>query len=360
MANDVYHKLSTLLDSMPNGYPPTSDGLEIRILKKIYTPEEAEIATNLKMKFETPEALAERIGKDAAYLREMLQKMADQGQIIGVTIGKTKIYKLAPFVFGIYEFQVNRLDRELAEMVEEYFKRDFGKEFYRHKPALMKVVPIEQEIPGGSVIEPYESAARLIESGKSWAVGECVCKKEKGVLGEKCTKPTEVCMAIAPLEHFFDDYFWGRPIAKEEAFKVLQMAEEAGLVHMTSNVQNGHIYLCNCCGCCCAVLRGINEMGHPEVLSRSNYRAVADRELCTACGACLDRCQVRAIDMNEVAAVNSGCIGCGVCVSACPVGALSLVRRDDAEIEDVPLDDRDWNIKRARSRGRDDYKELLK
>ncbi len=360
MTEDIYQKLSKMLDSIPNGYPPTDDGLEIRILKKIFTPEEAEVATKLKMKYETPEAIALRTGMDAAYLKEMLHKMGNQGQIFGVKIGPVRIYKLAPFAFGIYEFQVNRLDRELAEMVEEYFKRDFGREFYDKKPSLMKVIPIEEEVPHGSLIEPYESAAKLIESAKSWAVGECVCKKERGLMGHSCSRPTEVCMALAPLENFFDDYFWGRPITKDEAFKILKMAEDVGLVHMTSNVQNGHIYLCNCCSCCCGVLRGVNELKHPEVVSRSNYRAVVDTALCTACGACVDRCQVFAIAVDAAAVVNDGCIGCGLCVSACPVGALSLARREDAEIEDVPVDDADWNKKRAQSRGRDDYRDLLK
>lgn len=360
MTDDIYRKLARILDSMPNGFPPTDDSLEIRILKKIYTPEEADITTKLKMKFETPEAIASRTGLDAGYLREMLQKMANQGQIYGVTIGDAKIYKLAPFVFGIYEWQLNRLDRELSEMVEDYFKRDLGPEFFDNKPALMKVIPIEKEIPAGSTIEPYESAATLIEGAKSWAVGECICKKERGLMGHPCSKPTEVCMALAPLEHYFDDYFWGRPITRDEALGILKMAEEEGLVHMTSNVRNGHIYICNCCECCCGILRGMNELGHPEVLARSNYRAVVDPDLCTACGACLDRCQVRAIDIDSVAAVNDRCIGCGLCVSACPVEALAMVRRDDSEIEDVPVDDKDWNIKRARSRGRDDYRELLK
>jgi electron transport complex protein RnfB len=359
MTDDAYYRLSKILDSMPNGFPPTDDGLEIRILKKIYTPEEADIATKLKMKFETAEAVAARTGMDAGYLKEMLQKMTNQGQIFGVTIGDAKIYKLVPFVFGIYEWQLNRLDRELSEMVEEYFKGSFGPEFYGHKPALMKVVPIEEEIPGGSLIEPYESAAKLIESAKSWAVGECVCKKERGLMGHKCTRPTEVCMALAPIENFFENYFWGRPISKEEAFRILKMAEDEGLVHMTSNVQNGHIYICNCCECCCGILRGMNEFGHPEVLARSNYRAVVDPDICTACGACLDRCQVRAIDIDSVAMINDRCIGCGLCVSSCPVEAIAMVRRDDAEIEDVPLDEKDWNMKRAKSRGRDDYKELL-
>ncbi|OHD64004.1 MAG: hypothetical protein A2176_15950 [Spirochaetes bacterium RBG_13_51_14] len=360
MADEVYYQLRDVLDTMPNGFPPASDGLEIRILKKIFNEEEAGIAVTMKMKFETADAMAARTGKDADYLKAILPKMANNGQIFEVTIGEATIYRLMPFAFGIYEWQIYRMDREFAEMVDSYFSREFGKEFHGHGPSIMKVVPIEREIPHDSVIEPYESLTKLIENAKSWAVEECICKKEKHLLGRGCDYPREVCLGIAPLENFFDNFFWGKPISKDEALRILTMSEEAGLVHMTTNQQQGQIYICNCCGCCCGMLRGINEMGELGAVGRSNYRAVVDASLCTACGVCEDRCQVRAIDMNDVASVNKRCIGCGLCVTTCPAEAVKLVRRDDDEIEEVPLDEKDWMRKRAESRGRDDYKDLLK
>jgi electron transport complex protein RnfB len=129
---------------------------------------------------------------------------------------------------------------------------------------------------------------------------------------------------------------------------------------MTSNYREGHIYICNCCSCCCNILRGLNELNQPDVIARSNYRALVDEATCTGCGVCLDRCQARAIDMDGVAAVNERCIGCGLCASGCPSTSITMVRRDESEIEYVPRDDKDWNRKRAKSRGREDYKELLK
>ncbi|MBN2158334.1 MAG: 4Fe-4S binding protein [Spirochaetes bacterium] len=360
MADEAYYKLRDVLDKMPNGYPATKDGLEIRILKKIFTPEEADITARLKMKMETVEAIAARTGLDPAYLKKMLPQMADKGQIFGVTIGAATIYKLMPFAFGIYEWQLPRLDRELAELVEEYFEREFGEEFHRHGPSIGKVVPVEAEIPHGSVVEPYESLTALINNAKAWAVDECICKKEKALIGQGCGKPIEVCIGLAPIENFFDTFFWGRSITKEEALAVLKKAEDAGLVHMTTNQKQGQIFICNCCGCCCGVLRGINEKGMLHAMAHSNYRAVVDADACTGCGVCVDRCQVKAIDMNGIAAINERCIGCGLCVSACPAEAMKLVRRSPEEIEYVPNDEKDWIQKRSESRGRDDYRELLK
>ena len=353
MAEDVYYRLRDILDKMPNGYPSMEDGLEIKILKKIFTEEEAEVAVKMRMKFETAEAMAARTGLDAEYLKTMLPQMAGHGQIFGVTIGGTKIYKLAPFVFGIYEWQVYRLDRELVELCEEYFERGFGEYFWSKAPALTKVVPVEKEIPAGSVIEPYESVSGLIEKAKSWAVGDCVCKKEKMILGEKCDRPMEVCMALSPIENMFEGYFWGRPVTKEEAYAVLKKAEDAGLVHMTSNTKEGHIYICNCCGCCCGILRGINEFGLQGSVAQANYYAVIDPKECQGCGVCRERCQVRAIvEADGVSAVqNERCIGCGLCVSGCVHGAARLLPKPAEQTLHPPRDFPQWERERLRGRG---------
>jgi electron transport complex protein RnfB len=52
----VYRKLQMYLDSLPIDYPETESGVEIRILKSLFTPQEAEIA--LKLKFIPQEAKA--------------------------------------------------------------------------------------------------------------------------------------------------------------------------------------------------------------------------------------------------------------------------------------------------------------
>ena len=43
-ANQTYRDLQKHLDELPIGFPPTESGVEIRILKHLFTPEEAEIA----------------------------------------------------------------------------------------------------------------------------------------------------------------------------------------------------------------------------------------------------------------------------------------------------------------------------
>jgi hypothetical protein len=71
--------------------------------------------------------------------------MQQRGQIFGVDVGGVKIFKMIPWAFGIYEFQLDHMDRELAEMCEAYGKV-YGDQFFKNQPQLMQVVPVEKEI----------------------------------------------------------------------------------------------------------------------------------------------------------------------------------------------------------------------
>ena len=356
MSDAAYKKLAKVLDTLPNGFPATEDGIEIKILKKIFDPDEAELFCQLKLGFETPDQIAERIGRPVDEIAPMLETMMGKGQVFGVDMGGVKIYKMVPWVFGIYEFQLPRLDRELAEMCEAYADT-FGPQFFSNKPQLMQVIPIESEIEGEHQTLSYERVSNIIENSQSFMVMDCICKKEKALMGEPCDKPMAVCTAFAPIPGLFDNSPIGRPMTKEEAYELLKMTEEEGLVHMTWNVQSGHYFICNCCGCCCGVLRGINELGVKawDVVN-SNYYAQIDPDLCTACGVCADeRCQVHAIEEGDEAyeVVPEKCIGCGLCVTTCPTEAISLVKKPEEQIETPPKDEMDWFDKRAKMRGVD-------
>ena len=355
---NAHYRLRDFLHALPNGYPSTDSGIEIRILEKIFSKEEASLLPNLRMKFETAESISQRTGIDAGYLKIMLPIMSDKGQLFGVSFGDVSLYKALPFVFGIYEFQVRRIDSELAGLCDEYFKEAFGKEFFGRSPALMKVIPIGIDMKENTSIEPYESVASLIEGAKAWAVNDCICKKEKMLNGKQCEKPMEVCLAFAPVEHIFDDGKSGRPITKEDAYRILKISEEAGLVHMTSNVRSGHFYICNCCKCCCGPLSNYIATSK-NAAAKSSFTAAVDAGLCTSCGTCAERCQADAVEIADHAVIED-CIGCGLCVSTCPSGAISMVRREKEDTLPVPENEKEWMEMRARDRGiGDGYKKLL-
>jgi electron transport complex protein RnfB len=357
MGDDVYRKLAKVLDTIPNGFPATDSGVEIQLLKKIFSPEEADLFCDMRLRFETAEQLAERTGRPLEGLEEKLIAMKDRGQIFGIKMGGTWIFKMVPWAFGIYEFQLPRLDKEFVELNEQFYP-SFGKQFFGETPQLMQTLPIEEEIPGGQEALPYERVSTLIDNGQSFLVNECICKKEQGLRDNPCDRPLEVCLAIAPVPGVFDDAETGRVITKDEAYKLLDECEENALVHLTGNVQEGRFFICNCCGCCCGVLRGINELGIPAAkVINSHHYAEIDQELCSSCGVCVDeRCQVNAISESEdgtYEVIRERCIGCGLCITACPTEAVKLVRKPESDLVRPPLGETEWFKERGRRRGVD-------
>lgn len=356
MPDEAYKKLARVLDELPNGFPATESGVEIKLLKKIFTPEQADLFCDLKLTFETAGQIAERTGRPLEGLQRKLVSMAFGGQLMMIKIGPERMFRMMPWVFGIYEFQLSRMDREFAELCQEYSVH-YGKEFFSKKPQMLQTLPVEVTIPFSQEALPYEKVSTLIENGQSFLINECICKKERALLEKPCDRPLEVCLAIAPVPGMFDRSPIGRVATREEAYELLKKSEEAALVHLTANVKWGHFFICNCCKCCCGVLRAINEMKipAPQVINSSYYAEIREGD-CAGCGICRDeRCQVRAIEeaSGTYRVVPEKCIGCGLCIKACPAEAIALVRREPGRIETPPDTEYDWYKERARLRGLD-------
>src|SRR5208337_3651224 len=120
LSDHVYEQLAEALNRLPNGFPRTSSNVEIRILKKIFLPEEASLASRLSGSMETAEAIARRVGLPAEETETMLKQMAKKGFLWSDKKGKKSLFRLAPFIVGIYESQKETMDHEFAHLVEEY------------------------------------------------------------------------------------------------------------------------------------------------------------------------------------------------------------------------------------------------
>jgi electron transport complex protein RnfB len=357
MSDQIYRKLATVLDTLPNGFPATDDHLEIRILEKIFEPDQAELLCDLRLVFESAQQIAERTGRPLEGLEEKLVEMTERGQLMGMELGGTWLFKMVPWVVGFFEFQLPHMDRELAEMTEVYNREALGPQLFSKTPQIMQTLPIEEEISSEQQALPYEKVSSLIDNGQSFLVIECVCRKERGLVDKPCDRPHEVCLNIAPVEGAFDNPSYGRIITKEEAYKILAEAEENGLVHLTSNTQSDRFFICNCCKCCCGILRGINELGIAATsVVNSHYYAEIDVDECNSCGVCADeRCQVGAIDEKDdyYEIIGERCIGCGLCITTCSEGAIQLKRRPESEIVPPPLNEEQWFKARGQARGVD-------
>jgi Fe-S-cluster-containing hydrogenase component 2 len=268
-------------------------------------------------------------------------------------------YALLPFVVGIYEMQVDRLDAEFARLFEDYYQQAFGHAL-AFKPAVHRVIPVGESVRLDMQIHPYESVAEILDAAKAWGVLDCICRKQKALIGEPCEHPVDVCMILSTKPGAFDQSPVVKALTREQAQDTLRRAARAGLVHSVSNHkgldgdQSSFEYICNCCTCSCGVLRGIAEMGISNAVARSAFINQVDEASCSGCEVCLAACQFEALTVDEVAHVSElRCVGCGVCVSTCPDGALVLVRRPQEQQEIPPANYQEWLEQRASSRGLD-------
>lgn len=351
MSEDIYRKLGQRLDAIPNGFPATKSGVELRLLAKIFTPEEASLAGVMRLTCEPAADIGPRAGMEPKVASRTLKGMARKG-LIRVKKGERQLtFGLMPFVVGIYEEQLPRLDAELAELFEAYYQETQAG-ITRDKPALHRVIPIEKAIPFDVEIFPYEQALEMLDEAVAWGVRDCICRVQQRLVGKGCHHPVENCLMFAPLEGAFDHSQTTRAITKEEALRILREAEEAGLIHSAANYRDRHYYLCNCCTCCCGVMRGTAEFGIPTAIARSDFHAVVNDELCIGCGDCVERCQFGAMSVPEYTCVvdYARCVGCGQCAIVCPSSAIQLERRPASEVPPPPADIKEWMVERAQGR----------
>lgn len=350
MLDPVYHTLAQRLDSLPNGFPPTADGVELQLLARLFTPDEAALAARLSSELETPDEIAARLGIAARPLLGQLIGMAKKGLIKAGRIPAGWGFGLLPFVVGIYEMQGPTINTELAQLFEQYYQHGFARAMTT-APSVHRVIPIDKAVRVDMEIHPYESATAIVEANAAWAVVDCICRKQKALIGDPCEHPVDVCLSLSTTPGAFDRSRSMRVLTREEAHATLRRCAEAGLVHSVSNNQEGLTYICNCCTCSCGILRGIAELGMANAVARSAFVNTVDADLCQGCGLCEDACQFEALSVSETAIVSAfKCVGCGVCVLACPEGALALVRRPEDEVLPPPVTETDWGRERAAAR----------
>lgn len=347
MKEDIFVTLANLLDSLPNAFPRTKSGVELKLLRKIFTKEEAAIAVELNGEFQPIDVIAEYLGFSTKQARTQLIAMAKKGLVWLNKENGELFFRLAPFVVGIYEAQLDNMDHEFAHLFEQYLLEG-GREIMKYEPGIHRAIPAVS-LAKSEWILPYDDVKEIINRAYAFSVRDCICRVQQGLIGKGCDAPRHNCLML---------YLRERPerpgdITKEEALAILDEAEEVSLVHCVANHQVGITYICNCCGCCCGVLRGIVEWGYENSVAHANYYAVIDPDECTNCGTCVDRCQVNAIQEKDGVSVVDGekCIGCGLCVTGCPENVAKLVRKLDDEIVHPPIDFQDWEDQRMDNRG---------
>lgn len=345
----VYRDLQRHLDRMPGGFPEVESGLDIKLLKRFFAPEEAAMAVQLSMKPEPISRIYNRVkntGISIDELREMLDRMMRKGIILTEEEGYAETYyRNAEFAMGgIFNFQLNNLSEELLTEYHTYSAERRAREKPTGGGLPLRTIPVEKSIPVPEKyhVSDYDSVRKLVgEARGRISVANCICRLTSQILGEGCQKTDliEACLMIGP-DHArrHVDMGIGRYLTKEEAFELLDKAQRDGLVLQPEDSRAPDT-ICICCGDCCVLLKMLNQHPRPAELYITNFYAEVDPELCLGCNICAGKCQLNAITINDIAKVNlDRCIGCGNCVALCPQGAMKLVKK---ETEHVPPKDKD-------------------
>lgn len=333
----AYIDLQRHLDSQAVGFPATKSGSEIRVLKHIFTPLEAEIATCLTYKFEPLETIFERAGhlvESSEKLEKRLDCIEKKGGIELKIKGGKKVYCNAPLVVGMYEFQLGKLTPEFIQDFDEYTAdKKFGIEFLSTKLPQMRTIPIARSIQMQHSVSTFDEVAVLLQKAEApFAIFECICRQKASLLGKPCqvTDRKETCFAVGSMAQATLRNGISREITLDESMSILEKNQKQGLVLQPSNTEKAE-FICSCCGCCCGMLGMHKSLPKPVNFWTSNFYALVDTKKCNGCGNCEKRCQVGAVRVSEKkqqTRINMNrCIGCGVCVPTCPNKAMSLQKK---------------------------------
>ncbi len=331
----VYSKLAQHLNNTPGGYPATDSGVELRILERLFTPEEAELTLSLIMMPEPIESIAARSGKPAEVIEPMLRDMAYKGLVLHSQRDGLHTYMLLQFVVGIWEHQVNRLTPELIKDFNEYVPH-LMKIMEEQKTQQLRVVPVEKAVGTELNIMDHERLENLIKSQSKILVAPCICRREHTMVGKGCGKLEEACLVFGGGAYIYESRGIGRTISQDEALSIVRKGVEQGLVPQPSNSVKP-MNICLCCDCCCQILSNIKKTEAPAKIVNSNYQAQVIEDQCTACEACTQICPMDAIEVDDTAVVDfDRCIGCGLCVTACEFDAMVMGDKQQEERWEPP------------------------
>jgi electron transport complex protein RnfB len=300
------------------------------------------------------EAIASDAGISPEDAETMLEAMADRPVVFSREKGGKKSYGLLPTIPGLFEFPFMKgggtpMHNRLATLWKEYHDDSLGDSFSGNPTPVARVIPVEQALDITTHVHPYEEVARLIDNVDYIGLSLCACR----VSANACDHPKEVCLLFDGTGRFLVERGYAREIDREEARKVLDRAEDSGLVHTSSNSADRATFICNCCPCCCTILTCRTHLDLQNAFATSGFQAQVDANTCTGCEICVDeRCPMGAIeiieDVAEVAAET--CIGCGLCVSGCPFEAITLERR--SEQPEVPETIKDMSVRVLKEKGK--------
>lgn len=347
MKKDYYEDLCKFYELMV-GTIPDRDSFQEALIKTV-------AAEDLEIFFKIPTSgniLFSKLLKKSKIpdeeIRKRLENLASEGFILEYKTDKGDAYERGNPVF-MSEQQVRKsqdspqrrtyvkffnalIDGELREAVitKTPYYRVLTAEQAISTPSELRTIDIDVALPSPGEVLPIDIITEMIKKdGALIGVADCFCRRTKKDVGEGCEYPVETCFVFNELAQTLIKHGYAREIDYEKTILILKNCEEKGLVHNVDNCSKDIRSLCNCCPCCCILLKSVKK-GVTNAEAPSRYIVQFEGEKCKNCGTCISRCptDARVSTDDRVDVDLEKCIGCGLCVTTCPNGANRMVLRE--------------------------------
>lgn len=334
---NIYRKLVQKLDFYPIGI--VEDEKTHKFLQALYTPEEAELISQMALTPAKVEEIAKKTGRPLEGLKEELERIGKKGLLFVVDRNNTTYYAPLWSVPGFIEMTLMKVredipQQELTQWVLEMMKdRVFVEEIFQQQTQFGKALVDGKVAQDTADVLPHEVATEVVRSAKKIAVSLCYCRHKEEHAGHPCQFPLESCLSLNEGATFVLRQNFGREIDREEALDLLEKTSEMGLMHIGDNVKNNLSFICNCCKCCCGILRAYHDHGIFNVAVASSFLMKIHADACVGCGRCAAKCPLEAIHVEGATGQRKAhidqelCLGCGICYRFCNKSAMYLEKR---------------------------------
>ncbi|MEE9517612.1 MAG: 4Fe-4S dicluster domain-containing protein [Candidatus Adiutricales bacterium] len=339
MSKQVYKDLLGVMQKRGGGYPGMDIPEFYAMVEELFTPEQAEVNNAMPAHPTTAKAMAEAMGRNETEMKQILESMGDAGLCTTFNTGDEMLYIATRFMIGILEFQfspggTSERDKKIARLIHDY-KRACNKAqpvgpIKAPYPGI-RVITVGKTINPGNPVHTYDQVQSYIDKYDDIALATCYCRHEADLLDEDLHGiPKEVCMSFGPGSNFTVDRLNGRKISREEARDIIDLAEEQGLVHMSSNTSDDIGFICNCDRYHCEAIKSALRMEKPGRFFTSGFQPQFDADSCTSCEECIDRCPATALVMgnDDLPEVDlDQCFGCAACATGCPSETITMISK---------------------------------
>ncbi|MCP3927455.1 MAG: 4Fe-4S dicluster domain-containing protein [Desulfobacterales bacterium] len=358
MGDEVYIKLREHIDKMPAGYAKTESGAEIKMLKKFYTETQAKIAVTIGPMPETDETIADRLDMDRETAISEIRKMASEGSLFRVSTPDGPLFRHPNFIMGLYEWHVNVVDKEVAELADDIYDSLFENHWKGRKTKQLRVVPVDTSLNGKSTVKSYDIIRDLVKgTGQGpYAAAPCICRVEQIKKGNEVERPMETCLVFGIVAQYYIENGIGKELTVDQLMEKIDECEEASLVPFSTNSKD-IVNMCMCDKDSCQLFRNLRKFPKPAEEIHAAFYAFIDNTSCNGCMKCTKKCQIDAIFKTKVSAGKKTfihevdmdrCIGCGLCVDICPQNSLSMQEKE--VLPDVPENALEMNMRIATER----------